>query len=58
MLIFSRKKNESVVINNDMARAKRRKYLEERERALWDEHGSAWRASLPPVLWHPPSVPR
>jgi carbon storage regulator len=29
----------------------RRKGLEQRERALWGEHGAAWRARLPPVLW-------
>jgi hypothetical protein len=27
-----------------------RQGLKERERALWQEHGAAWRASLPPLL--------
>jgi carbon storage regulator len=30
-----------------------RKNLQERERALWGEHGRAWSASLPAALWAP-----
>ena len=33
---------------------RRRTELERRERALWAEHGEAWR-DLPPVLRYPPS---
>jgi carbon storage regulator len=29
--------------------------LEERARALWGQHGRAWGASLPAVLWSPPA---
>ena len=29
--------------------------LEQRRRALWAEHGAAWKASLPPALWAGPS---
>jgi carbon storage regulator len=33
----------------------RRAALRGRQRALWAEHGAAWGASLPPVLWaYPP----
>ena len=32
-----------------------RKNLQERERALWGEHGRAWSASLPAALWAPPA---
>jgi carbon storage regulator len=31
--------------------------LEERERALWGEHGRAWAATLPAALWAPTALP-
>ncbi len=30
------------------------KGLEERRRALWEQHGAAWAASLPPAVWAGP----